>query len=449
MTKTFRFIGMVLMAVLVSIGFTACSSDDDNEEKEVRLADGMKTEQVVYADETNNGGITFTADAAWTATVRDASAVRSTGGSSVEWLTLSQYSGNAGTYTLTLTLTENMTGSDRKAVIEILCGSTTISVTVEQKATREDGTIIKRIKEISCEDIYEGSSENSFVRTFSYDEQGRVARIVTTYPNRTESYKPSSVTATFDYDIVGEIGISIAEHYPQQTEDEISEYRAILNEQGNATVLQEKDGGSYTDYIKFSYTADGYLKQWKDCDEYSRAEANFAYTNDYFTQYTYKSDIDSTTVFDFSNCYPHSYKNSGQLDFMAYLYEDDDFDFLFYIGRLGRVGKYMPETLFYDYGEVTYAVQPYTEPNVTIHKTYSYAHCPGKASVSYAFDSDDNLTTIKAVEPYTLTTIEYDAVVGNELIDSNYPYHGYKYTVENRTEKTEEKTNTKVFTIKY
>jgi len=30
MTKTFRFIGMVLMAVLIGAGFTACSDDDDN-----------------------------------------------------------------------------------------------------------------------------------------------------------------------------------------------------------------------------------------------------------------------------------------------------------------------------------------------------------------------------------------------------------------------------------
>jgi len=30
MTKTFRFIGMVLMAVLVSVSFAACSDEDDN-----------------------------------------------------------------------------------------------------------------------------------------------------------------------------------------------------------------------------------------------------------------------------------------------------------------------------------------------------------------------------------------------------------------------------------
>jgi len=30
MTKTIRFIGMVLMAVLVSVGFAACSDDDDD-----------------------------------------------------------------------------------------------------------------------------------------------------------------------------------------------------------------------------------------------------------------------------------------------------------------------------------------------------------------------------------------------------------------------------------
>jgi len=32
MTKTFRFIGMVLMAVLVSVSFAACSSDDEEDD---------------------------------------------------------------------------------------------------------------------------------------------------------------------------------------------------------------------------------------------------------------------------------------------------------------------------------------------------------------------------------------------------------------------------------
>jgi len=31
MTNTFKLIGMVLMAVLVSVGFAACSDDDDDD----------------------------------------------------------------------------------------------------------------------------------------------------------------------------------------------------------------------------------------------------------------------------------------------------------------------------------------------------------------------------------------------------------------------------------
>lgn len=453
---------MVLVTILLSVGLASCSSDDDSQTGDVRLADTVKTEQVIYADETSNGDITFTANAAWTATVRDANTGRSVGGSSVEWLTLNQYSGDAGTFTLAMTLMENLTGSDRKAEIIIQCGSTTITIVVVQKTTRQDGTTMKRIKEISCEEtinsnLYgggDGVSEDNFVRTFAYDEQGRVTRIVTTYPNHSDSWELSLVTATYDYSIVGEIAIRIAEVYSYSgSEEEVSEYRAILNEQGNVVVLQEKENGIYTDYIQFSYTADGYLAQVKDCDEYEQGEEKFSYTDGYFTKYTYKSRSDSTTVFDYSDSYAHSYKNNGQLDFMAYLYEDDDFDFLLHIGRLGRLGKYMPERLYFDYADAAYPLTNYTEPNVTIHEVHSYvSYISPYASVSYAFDSNDNLTTIKTVEPFTATTIEYDVVVGSELEYPDEPisyYNGYKYTIENRTESKKDDTNTRVFTIKY
>jgi len=46
MTKTFRFIGMVLMAVLVSVSFAACSDDDEEGE---------------YDDSSSSGSVTVTA----------------------------------------------------------------------------------------------------------------------------------------------------------------------------------------------------------------------------------------------------------------------------------------------------------------------------------------------------------------------------------------------------
>ena len=59
--------------------------------------------------------------------------------SEVNWLSLNMYSGDAGEYTLTMTLQPNLTGQDRVAEIIITCADTVIRIRVEQKGTKADG----------------------------------------------------------------------------------------------------------------------------------------------------------------------------------------------------------------------------------------------------------------------------------------------------------------------
>lgn len=129
-----------LTVCLAAVVFAACEKDNDDRDDAIILANGTSTEQTVYADETCNEGIKFTATTSWTATVEDATTARA-GSSSVYWLTLSQYSGEAGEYTLPLTLQANLTGSNRSAKIIIRSGETVITILVEQKATKEDGSV--------------------------------------------------------------------------------------------------------------------------------------------------------------------------------------------------------------------------------------------------------------------------------------------------------------------
>lgn len=120
--------------------FAACSNDDNGNGKDIELTDGTSSSQTIYADETTNssGGIKFSTTGAWQATVSEI-ATKSTSGT-ISWLTLNQYSGDkAGEHTLTLTLKENYTGIDRKAEIRIVSGGNSITITVEQKGTKEDG----------------------------------------------------------------------------------------------------------------------------------------------------------------------------------------------------------------------------------------------------------------------------------------------------------------------
>ena len=134
-----RFLAGCLSLLLAA--FVAGCSDDDDAPRDLVLSDNTQTTQTVYADQTSGtgGGISFTALSDWTATVTDVTDTKATTDGTVDWLTLSAYSGGPGDYTLTLTLTENLTGQDRKAQIEIVCGASRITITVEQKGTTEGG----------------------------------------------------------------------------------------------------------------------------------------------------------------------------------------------------------------------------------------------------------------------------------------------------------------------
>lgn len=169
--------------------FAACSDEEEN--KEVVFKDGAQATQTIYADETKtkNEGIEFTTTGPWTAEVTEATTRATDGG--IEWLKLNQYSGDkAGAYTLILTLKENFTGVDRKAAIKIMCNNTVTTISVEQKGTKEDGTIPeaksgKLISKVVVTEEYnkfpEEDEDTSYEMIFTYDEQNRLTKITGEY----------------------------------------------------------------------------------------------------------------------------------------------------------------------------------------------------------------------------------------------------------------------------
>lgn len=171
--KSFYY--LLLCAVLT---FSACSEGEDNP-SQLKLADGIPTEIVFGDGETNSvKEIKFVASAPWTASVKETSAARS--GSEVDWLTLDKYSGNAGEITLTLTIKDNETSETRKAEIVIVCGDTTITITVEQKPSvngneggneTTDSRLIKTMK--AC---VEGHPEVNSITRYTYDNEGRIIK---------------------------------------------------------------------------------------------------------------------------------------------------------------------------------------------------------------------------------------------------------------------------------
>ena len=299
--KNFKLSYMQLVfALIVACILPACSSDDDSP-RQIELADGTSTEQTVYADQTSAAsGIKFTAQAAWTATVSDITGSRADK-AYIDWLTLSAYSGGAGEYTLGMTLKENHTGRDRQAKITIVCGDTTITIIVEQKAVKEDGTepttpilpsdnYDKLITKIVKQEYYtsNGNTNDEGATTFEffYDDYKRLVKIV-----QTESDVLTTITIAYT-------GNQLSCE-KQETEngvvktDEVYKASATLNEalrivQGEYTDSDSKgDNTPYLFHVTYtlSYDTNGYLIKSNRVEDGEEAdEERITWTNGNPTQ---------------------------------------------------------------------------------------------------------------------------------------------------------------------
>lgn len=152
----------LLISMLSVLLLAACGSDDGGGGGGSFIPPSQEERnQTAYADNENTGGggFTFTANAAWTATVTEVptaaeaalpvgKAVKSQtaeAGNNVVWLRLyvgdkESYNGPAGPTTLRIELDQNYTGERREATITIRSGNNTFTVTVVQEANKQDGS---------------------------------------------------------------------------------------------------------------------------------------------------------------------------------------------------------------------------------------------------------------------------------------------------------------------
>ena len=251
-----------LWALFLLFGLAACS-DDEEGNGSIMLTNGTQTSQTIYADETtdNSGGIHFTAAADWTASVIPVTS-RAEGGSSVDWLSLSAYSGGPGEYTLTLTLKKNTTGQDRKAKIEIVCGDDVVTITVEQKGTTEDGGTLSsqgkrlvRLEHTSVECAHPDSYDMCII-TFEYDNEGRLTEMHDISYVGDSQYYYSDDVYTFTYEDPKTVRLV-------QTKDHSSPYTYILqlNEAGDVGLMYEETVYPTTTAWRFDYDDNRYLQK--------------------------------------------------------------------------------------------------------------------------------------------------------------------------------------------
>lgn len=152
----------LLISMLSVLLLAACGSDDGGGGGGSFIPPSQnERNQTAYADNENTGGggFTFTANAAWTATVTEvqpeaavspqalkvAKSSTAETGNNVVWLRLyvgdkESYNGPAGPTTLRIELDQNYTGERREATITIRSGNNTFTVTVVQEANKQDGS---------------------------------------------------------------------------------------------------------------------------------------------------------------------------------------------------------------------------------------------------------------------------------------------------------------------
>lgn len=264
-----NFFNLAGIALLAMAALAACGDDGDGD-KSLKLTGGTRKEQTVYADQVQKaGGINFTATADWTATV--SAVATKAAADEVDWLTLSAYSGGAGEYSLTMTLEPNLTGRDRKAQIRIVCGESVITIVVEQKGTKEDGTLPdggntqgRRISRIRQDNYFLNGSKVEFDGTetydFAYDADGRVTRIVQTEVDETSGIPGVSSITTVNTVAITYGDKSVAYEISSTENGVASPYKStgsiVLDQKGRAVsgVCKDYDFKDHVYEFKSSYS---------------------------------------------------------------------------------------------------------------------------------------------------------------------------------------------------
>ena len=130
-----------VLLLAASVIFTGCRSNDDPTTEYIVVDNNETLYQTVYADEeAGESGVRITTLAPWTSSIREATATSSTR-NTADWVSISPDRGNAGTYTIMITLEPNFSGNYRSAIIAIISGTTTIEIRITQQGETEEGYV--------------------------------------------------------------------------------------------------------------------------------------------------------------------------------------------------------------------------------------------------------------------------------------------------------------------
>ena len=265
-----------IFAFLFAAAALAGCSDDNGGDggKDIQLAPGTPKDYTIFADETSgtpSEGISFTTTGPWRATVAETRADVS--GGSPSWVTVSPDHGDAaGDYTITIGLGVNATGKDRRATVTIECGSTKITITVEQKGTTEEGEVpdegdepvvpagVQLVSEVYCYFNDSPGVEDRRIE-LTYDERNRLVRWKETTNEVVSPGMVETVTQTYEYEY-GDGVVRIA------NPEEDTHFTVWLNAAGYAERVERSRSGESADITTYEYDSENRLIRTEQEDEW-------------------------------------------------------------------------------------------------------------------------------------------------------------------------------------
>lgn len=177
--KRKQFVWVCWALVVPFLLFSISCTDNENARPSVEfvLDDAVPGNWVLPANDTSVF-VKFQAYNDWRISVERDSSEESL--RSLDWLSLSEYSGKAGQHTLSMSISENTTDTTRNAKVIFYCGMKRVVVNVTQEEGQEENDSLQcrrgQISEIR-EQCYGEEGSNSCSYKFGYDSIGRLVRV--------------------------------------------------------------------------------------------------------------------------------------------------------------------------------------------------------------------------------------------------------------------------------
>lgn len=174
-----------LLFLLLTLGMTAaCNSNEEHSGDfgDIRVSDTRLLEQVLSANQTEGETLLITTSGAWNSSVTYADASAGTGASGQDgtqgWLTLVPDHGDAaGEYSLRILTPANEGGSPRHATIRILCGASSVEISVTQTELLQEDNPVTHLTTLHSIVEYDGNEKSGRHMDFAFDEQGRLSAV--------------------------------------------------------------------------------------------------------------------------------------------------------------------------------------------------------------------------------------------------------------------------------